>query len=73
MISVDVDESTLEEPYGSAYVDRWGNLGSPIGHPDYLADDGLDRYNALEQYLLGVRSANDLRNGVTEPIVGGTD
>ena len=27
---------------------RWGVLGIPGGAPDYLAGDGLDRFNALE-------------------------
>ena len=37
----------------------------PGGQPDLLGGDGLDRFNALELYLLGVRSKADMYGNAT--------
>jgi len=59
-ISVDETEATLESGGGSGV--RWGKLGSPAGRPDYLK---VFRFNAIEMYVLGLRSITALGGLVT--------
>ena len=37
--------------------DRWGKLGAPGGQPDYLKNF---KYNSIELYILGLRTAKEL-------------